>query len=123
VAEASLRPDGLQVLRGAETALNALHTSLRDLTAVWEGQIDHLSVVISKPEDALPTPQELRNLTEKWRRYRRGIQVAVASISTSSDAMIVDAVEVQNDSPVSPTSRFSGHVLPSQGLAKDEQLS
>jgi len=91
-AEASLRPDGPRALRASETALNAIHTSLRDLTAVWEGQKDHLSAILSKPEDALPKPLELKNLMQRWGGYRRDIQLAVSSISESSDAATVDAV-------------------------------
>jgi hypothetical protein len=92
VAEASLRPDGIKALRAAEAALTAIHTSLRDFTAVWEDQKDHLSTVLSKPEDALPKPQELKDLVESWERHRQEIQAAVSSISASSDAATVDAV-------------------------------
>ena len=91
-AEASLRPDGPKAFQAAEKALNAIHTSLRDFTAVWEGQTDHLYAVLSKPDDALPKPQELKNLMLRWGRYRQEIQAAVSSISASSDAATVDAV-------------------------------
>jgi hypothetical protein len=59
---------------------------------VWDGQKDHLSAILSKPEDALPKPQELKNLMQRWGGYRREIQAAVSSISASSDAAAVDAV-------------------------------
>jgi hypothetical protein len=113
-AEASLRPDGPRALRASETALNLIHTSLRDFVAVWEGQKDHLSAILTKPEDALPKPQELKKLMERWGAYRQEIQAAVSSISASADAATVDALgatqtkKAKDSRPASFWQRFFG---------------
>jgi hypothetical protein len=85
-AEASRRPDGSQALRASEIALDVIRTSLRDLSAVWEGQVDYISGILLKSQDALPERQELKDLMERWGSYRGDIQAAVSSISASSDA-------------------------------------
>jgi len=110
VAEASLHPDGFQALRASETALDAIGTSLRDFVRVWEGQIDDLLAIQSKPGDAVPKSQELKNHMERWGRYRREIQIGVSSISASSDAAAVNPVGATRTKIVTDGIRSRGSI-------------
>lgn len=98
-AEASLRPDGTHVLHATESGLIGIRDALRDIHIFWEGQRDHVTNVLEQKATMLPPPQEVRELSEKWGRYRAAIQAAVSSISISSDAATVDAADAVRATP------------------------
>ena len=100
-AHASLHPDGKASLLDSYSALDQVGFALADLVAFWKDHVNGLFAISSKRGSSRPL-DELRASEGRWKSAQPALLTAISSISASSDAVTVNAIEPRKvpDRPV-----------------------
>jgi hypothetical protein len=89
--QASLNPDGGKALEDSYDSLRQISIALGDLFNFWKDHNDQLVAIHEHREEFPTTAEELEKLADSWRNEQSALLAAISSISSSSDAVTVNA--------------------------------
>jgi len=98
---AAMHPNGSKSLTEVDDALTAINSNIDSMSQFWVSTSEAAqSFVANRPH--LKT-EEINQITAGWTRYQQAIENAIVSITKTNDAILVDAIGVDQGSQIKTT--------------------